>query len=200
MSTFPSDRQEVYPETDFTNSIKDPDQEVSVFEIEMRSRRRRRKRDGSATKRWTYKPALLETRSSEAARERHGAAIAEFCHVLDASRLSKDLTVTEHNNALLTIAKDFRYTHNFFKPRCRVWSRGISDSTETRHFDVVVGEVSRRQTFLDFISGRPHPNPGTYHEVVYDNERATRSQDHRRRGRVAVQESAGVQEEEEGEI
>jgi len=200
MSTMPSHQREVYPRSDFTGSIKKPIQGGSVFEIKMRSKVKPIKRDGSTTTYWTYKPTLLQEESFGAPKERHQAAIDEFCRLLDISRLSKDLTPAEHNVALLTAAKEFQYTHSFFEPRCRVWSRGTSDSPNTRHFDVEVGDVSRRQTFLDFLFGRPRSDPGTYHDVVYDDDRAARSRSHRRRSRVAVQESVGAQEGKEGEI
>lgn len=201
MSTMPSHQREVYPRSDFTDSIKKPIQGGSVFEIKMRSKGKTSRRDGSTTLYWKYKPTLLQEESFGAPKERHEAAIDEFCRLLDICRLSKDLTPAEHNVALLTAAKkEFQYTHSFFEPRCRVWSRGTSDSPEARHFDVEVGDISRRQTFLDFLFGRPRSDPGSYHDVVYDDDRAARSQSHRRRSRVAVQESVGVQEGEEGEI
>jgi len=196
----PSHQREVYPRSDFTDSIKNPIQGGSVFEIKMRSKGKTSRRDGSTTLYWKYKPTLLPEESFGAPKERHEAAIDEFCRLLDICRVSKDLTPAEHNVALLTAAKEFQYTHSFFEPRCRVWSRGTSDSPETRHFDVEVGDVSRRQTFLDFIAGRSHSNPDTYQDVIYDNERVARSQDHGRRSPVAVQESVGVREGEEGEI
>jgi len=195
----PSHQREVYPRSDFTDSIKNPIQGGSVFEIKMRSKGKTSRGDGSTPLYWTYKPTLLEKESYGAPRERHQAVIDEFCAMLDERRLSKDLTPAEHNVALLTAARRFQYRNSLFEPRCRVWSRGTSDSPNTRHFDVEVGDVSRRQTFLDFISGRPHSNPDTYQNVIYDNERAPRSQSHRRRSRVAVEESVGVREGEEGE-
>jgi len=132
---------EIYPRYSFQRSTKNGSI-ISQMTIEMKH--------STCETAWTFKrlaPRHSHHRPSDTLRVRHQSAVDEFCAELNTENIPRFTAHAELNSKIALTARDFVYRHDNWPcpKKSRIWANDIhfEDRTNSYHFDVEIGDISR---------------------------------------------------------